>query len=137
MLERNQELHSKTSSDAAKAAEQNLNDTSVQESKSEGRDQETQAEVTRKPDTNSAARGGLQNNVYIDPKYRLNIQVKFCPSCQVNVAGRGLESLEFFPFKLPPLDRRKTDIRELQNAVTRYLVVGRLSGQCLVACLIQ
>ena len=119
MFDTNRELHEEASS---------------QESKLEGLDQEKASD--HQPDASKSEIGSVKK-IRVEKQHRLNIQVKFCPSCQVNVAGRGLESLEFFPFKLPPLDRRKTDIRELQNAVTRYLVVGRLSGQCLVACLIQ
>jgi len=125
MLEMNQELDRPASLDAA-GAKQDSTDTSMHESKSEGRDQKTQAAVGQKSGANSTERGGLENIAYVEPKHRLNVQVKFCPSCQVNVEGRGLTSMDFFPFKLPPLDRRKTDIKQLQNAVTNYLATEYL-----------
>ena len=65
----------------------------------------------------------------IDETESLNIEVIFCPSCKfkrVSETGyvqEGTES-EFSPFKLPPLDFRKTKLEGLANAVWKHLEVG-------------
>ena len=62
----------------------------------------------------------METHSAFQKKNYLDIKVIFRPSC-----GRPNEKdYTFFPFKLPPLDKSKTDLKMLKATVEHYLQVG-------------